>query len=267
MTQASAAFWRKFFGRLSGLLLLGIVLAVIDGMSAQIRQEFNLIEIVPGQRQVVNGPMPRMTASLRELIVDLSSEALSLNLEETYTGFWMGGSMWKGQVQVASGSPAGQYILGVRGPGEAEANPALVFKIRVFADAEDQRLQSLSYIHKFLGPHPFILAAWLLPCALLAGLGNFVVSQQLETALARDHKAEIYVVKTAPEGLLLTFGLGKDHGLSVGDRADILDEAGRVTTTARIQEVRPGSCTALAPAGSAVHIGSLAAVTPGPHRA
>jgi hypothetical protein len=262
MTVEQATRWRKISGRLNALLLLAVVLAILDGFSAQIQEEFNQIDLIAGQGRTVNGPMPRMAAALRELTVDLSSDALTLKLEDTYTGFWMGGSMWKGELSAAPGSPSGRHTLAVRGPGEAEAVPALAFKLRVWATDAEQRAASPSLVRRLLGPQPFVLAAWLLPCALLGGLLHFVGSQKLEAALAREGKAEVYVLKADPEGLLLTFGLGAAQGVEPGGEALILDDTGNPAAAALIRDVRPGSATALAPVGSPVRIGSLVQVRP-----
>lgn len=258
MTSSQAVAWRKLFGRVSGLFMVLIVLSLLDGMSAQIRNEFNTLQVLPGEKLPLNGPLPPKTARLEEVKVQTSSQALALTMGETHTGFWMGGEMWKGELTVAPDAPAGPQTVTVLGPEpETLPNPALTFKVVVFPTALDRRAQSASLVMKHLGQAPFVLAAWLLPCALLAGVFNFVFSCKLEAIQAREGKAEIYKLKRGPDGTVFTFGLGRDNGVRVGDTLVILDDQGRPSGQAQVQEVQAGSSVALAPEDTPARIGTL----------
>ena len=225
---------RNIASRCGGLCMAIIVLCVIDGLTSQLRQEFNTYDMLPGESMVVNGPMPVDTAEIKDMIIEGQRDAVQLHPESTYKGFWMGGFMWKGEAIAAKDAAAGKYTVTVRGATEEEPHPALTFTFRVYADATGLRANAASYVTRYVGFHPYATAAWLLPLAILCGLTVFFLAKKMERDMAARGKAEIYMIKRSPEGLQISFGLGKDHGVEPGALVCVQNEAGLTVGRARV---------------------------------
>lgn len=236
MTPARIRALRRSTGWMSALLLSAIALAVLDGLVSQARREFNTFDALPGQRLEANGPMPAGAADSAEVIVEGQSDEVRLELGETGTSFWFGGLMWRGTVVVDAVTEPGRYHLSLRGQQETVAAPDREYAVRVFADEAQLREHSTSYAVRFLGLHPFLLAGELLPLALLGMAGSFFLSKHLERAMAKEGKAEIYMVKKSPEGCLVSFSLGTIHGIRTGERLDILNENGLTVAQADVEQ-------------------------------
>ncbi len=234
MNEKAVGTLRSIASRCGGLCMAIIALCVIDGLTSQLRQEFNTYDMLPGESMVLNGPMPVDTAEIKDLIIEGEREAITLHPESTYKGFWMGGFMWKGEATAAKDAAAGKYTVTVRGETEEEPHAALTFTFRVYADAPGLRANAASYVTRYVGFHPYATAACLLPLAVLCGITVFFLAKKMERDMAARGKAEIYMIKRSPEGLQISFGLGKDHGVEPGALVCVQNEAGLTVGRAKV---------------------------------
>jgi hypothetical protein len=236
MTPQRTRIWRRTAGWLGALILSLIVLCVLDGLVSQARREYNAFDALPGQRVKATGPFPAGAGDLAAVIIDGNNETVRLRFEDSTKSFWFGGSLWRGVIEVGAQAAAGRYRLALRGPEEPVAKPNMEYTVRVFASPEEMRSHSTSYAIRFLDLHPFALAGSLFPFALLVMAGSFFLSKHMEQAMAKEGKAEIYMVKKSPEGCLVSFSLGTTHGIRPGDRMDILNENGLKVAQADVEQ-------------------------------
>jgi len=234
MNEKTVGTLRNVASRIGGLCMAIIVLCVIDGLTTQLRQEFNTFDLIPGESMVIGGPMPPEAKDINDLIIAGPLETIQFRPESTYKGFWMGGFMWKGEATAAKDAAAGKYTVTVRGEKEEKPHPSLTFTFRVYPDAPGLRANAASYVTRYVGFHPYSAAACLFPLALLCGLTVFFLAKKMERDMAARGKAEIYMIKRSPEGLQISFGLGRDHGVLPGASVCVQNEAGLTVGRAKV---------------------------------
>jgi hypothetical protein len=257
MNDTTAASLRNVASRLGGLCMAVIVLCLIDGLTSQLRQEFNTFDLLAGEAMVINGPMPPETTQLSELIIEGATDVVRIRPEEIYKGFWMGGVMWKGEARAAESAAAGRYTVSVRAAGEEKPNPALTFTFKIFADASGKRANAAALVVRYVGFHPYAVAAGLLPLAILCGLTVFFLAKKMERDMAARGKAEIYMIKRSPEGLQISFGLGRDHGVEPGALVCVQNEAGLTVGRARVTGSTETDSTAVLTGDGQAELGNL----------
>jgi hypothetical protein len=257
MNEKTVKMLRNVASRLGGLCMAIIVLCVIDGLTSQLRQEFNNFALLPGESMLVNGHMPPDTAEIKDLIIEGSLETIRFHPESTYKGFWMGGFMWKGEATAAENAAAGTYTVTVRGGKEEKTHSSMVFTFRVYPDAPSLRANAAALVVRYVGFHPYAVAAGLLPLAILCGLTVFFLAKKMERDMAARGKAEIYMIKRSPEGLQISFGLGRDHGVEPGALVCIHNEAGLVVGRAKVTGSTETDSTAVLAGDGLAELGNL----------
>jgi hypothetical protein len=226
-------------------LFVAIIVLLVDGLVASFKQAPNTVIVTSGASTVLSGPLPPTVKDHTELLVDSSPAGVKLAMEKTYKGFWLGGENWRAQLSVPPQTPAGDYGLTVRSPADKKILPQNAFTIRVFANAKALQAASPTYCMNFFGVQPFTLAASLTPAVLLVVACTFLFSKLLEQLMAREGKAEIYMLKRSPEGFMISFGLGADHGLKKGDQVDIINEQNLRIGAAEVVQCAGKDCVAL----------------------
>jgi hypothetical protein len=115
---------------------------------------------------------------------------------ETYKGFWMGGQMWRAALDADASCTAGRGVVTVvdilpfedkgKTAFAGKQNPALIFAVNIFADQATRQAADNSIIRRYTGLPAFGIAAAAIICALLAGLGNWLVFSTAEKLLAEN---------------------------------------------------------------------------------
>jgi hypothetical protein len=257
MSVRELARRRKLLGNAASLLFILVVLGLIDGLAAEMRGEFGRLDALPGQTLLINGPLPPAAQELGDIVVvtDAPAGDLKLTPNETYSGFWYGGGMWKGELAVSPAAKPGRYPLIVRGPGPEPINPALAFTVAVYPDQAALRRASPSVSMSLLGHSPFFLAAIITPFALaLAGAG-YAVSLRLSRLRARMGITEIYMCKNDPQGTLIGFDAPAGFSAPAGSEVTLLDETGREAGRAVVTQSEAKGIVALAPSALGVNHG------------
>jgi len=202
--------------------------------------------------------MPRDAETLDQLRMTSAEPALGLKLEETYSGFWLGGQLWRAEVSVPRDLAPGDYAISLSARNETSPKLTQQFTMRVFQDQKALDRASLSVITNRLGLSPFVLAALLLP----AGIGFGVVSTLLSRRLARTLRSlglgQLFRLQRTEEGLRVFYTLGAEDGLAVGDMMEILDPKGvDVLFTVPVATLRASDADSLLPEGSKAPISAL----------
>ncbi len=236
---------RTLAGKMAALFIVLMFVALFDGLVAQFRQPFNEYKVIPGNTVDINGPLVEEVQDLQELTYTSNSDDLQVSFTEIHRGFWLGGSMWRGKLQVSPHTPPGTYSLAVR-PKWASDKPPLLFRIIVYKDLLTMQQNSRSLIQRRAGVSPWVVAGLFLA---LMGLTLGVViylSGKLEKLLAYSGKAEIYRVEKLEGGYAIAFGLGTEHGVKIDDSVTILDPAGNQVGTAEVREAATKDSVGLA---------------------
>lgn len=199
------AFWqaarraRSFqhvLGLISGAFLAVALVALIDGLLAHMRAGADVLDLLPGQTITVSGPSALKNPVTSDLSARFTppSAPLAFSLDGFFAGYWFGNGMWRGQVAAASDATPGSYGLRVSFFG-ADSRAAQNFELVIHADEKARREASLSYIMRYAGFSPFILAAFCAALGVIFGAGTYYFGRLYAKTLGRMGMSEIFAQK------------------------------------------------------------------------
>jgi hypothetical protein len=243
MNLSQASRYRSLAGRAGFLAGILLVLAMLDVVIAHHRTEFNVMHVLPGQVEPIDGPLAEKTA-VEDLTYQSDAPDLKVAFDETHTGFWLGGQMWRGKLLVGREIQPGKYTLSVRPKDPVSDRRPLVYRVTVYPDYASWRENSKSYLTRYCGLSPW----WVIACSFgsLALLGGFIflMSGRVDALLAQGGKAEVYRVRRVPNGYEIGFGLGTDHGVQPGAKLALFNQDGQLL--GRIEVVEASARDAVA---------------------
>ncbi len=259
MRHTQLAAWRNLAGWLGTLCLFLVLACLIDGSQAGGRKDPNVNEILAGQEIKISGPMPRDAETLEHLLLRSDEPALGLRLEETFSGFWMGGQLWRAEVRIPRDLPPGDYAVSLSARNETSPKHTQFFTMRVFRDQKALDGSSLSVVTSRLGLSPFVLAALLLPVGIAFGVLSTLLSRRLARTLRGLGLGQLFRLQRTEEGGLRVFyTLGAQDGLAATDTVEILDPRGeRVLFTLPVATLRATDADSLLPEGARAPISAL----------
>ena len=184
------------------------------------------MHVLPGQVEPIDGPLAEKT-KVEELTYQSDSPDLKVSFDETHTGFWLGGQMWRGKLLVGRELKPGKYALLVKPKDPVSDRPPLVYRVNVYADKKAWRQSSKSYLIRYCDLSPWWVIAASFGSLILLGGFIFLISGRIDALMAQSGKAEVYQVSRAPNGYEIKFGLGTDHGVQPGSRLSLYDQDGR----------------------------------------
>ncbi|MDL2275504.1 hypothetical protein LJC22_05220 [Desulfosarcina sp. OttesenSCG-928-G10] len=276
----------RFIGRISMVMFLIAVFSVVDGLQMLVRQEFNRIDLLPGETVLMSGMLPADAKTHEDLVIRIDgASGLSFTPLETYKGFWMGGHMWRAELSAASGMKPGEVTITIvdiiKPDASAEdskdvrdrsilyggqQNPALVHTITIWASEKERRAANHSILYRLLGISPFGMAGFCLLLALVTGLTNWLVFGQAEKALAVHAVFVVHGVKqmaiaarqalpgqvlAATSGLRVAF-FHLDVPVTPGEPVILMDREGQERARGRILDIDKARAHALFPEDTVV---------------
>jgi hypothetical protein len=227
MDFASLYLKRKITGQVGALVLCLALALAVDGMIAGGRKDPRAFDLVPGQSLVLSDVMPRGAAKLEDLRLEANDPRLAPRFTETFSGFWLGGTMWRATLDIPSGLPLGEYALSLDYQNGTQASPRQAFTVRVRQNAAEVRAASLSLTTRLLGVSAYGLAALMLPLALLPMAVSYVLSRKISLCLRQQGMAEVYRAMATPEGQRIYFSLPPGQALPLEGLVAVLDERGK----------------------------------------
>jgi len=246
MTLEQAQQWRTLAGKLVALLIILMFATLFEGLVAKFRQPFNEYEVLPGEVVDMNGPLAEEIHNLQDLTYSSNSKHLQVSFTETRKGFWLGGPMWQGKLQVSPLTPPGKYTLAVRPKQGISDKPPLQFQIVVYPDSLSLQQNSRSFIQRYLGVSPWVVVSLFLALIALTLGAVFFLAGKIEKLMAQSGMAEIYKVERRDGGYAIAFGLGTGHGVSPGDQVTVLDPEGNYLGIAQVEKSSAQDSVALA---------------------
>lgn len=257
MTERRLVRLRASLGWLAALCCLCAALGLADSFVESFRTGPNTYAVLAGGTEHLSGPMPPDITDAAALRVRIDHPGLRLTMTTQSQGFWFGNRMWQAEVAVAPDAPSGDAPIVIQDPNADASAPVQAFVIRVFPDTASLEAASNSHFHRLLGLRPLTFAAASAIGAILAGLLVFLTSKRLEALWAREGKAVVYMIKKTPDGLLISFGLGTNHGLSPGATVAVADESGLPMATASVVRCAAADASALVREGGTASLGNL----------
>lgn len=254
--------WQTWTGRMGAFLCLLLFLVIIDALVSRFREPPNFFSGLPGDRLAVSGPLAEKVEQIGELTYQIKSEDIQLEFKSIQTGYWLGGYLWNGYLNLSPNALPGDYQLTVRPKNSPPEKPSSRLQIRVYQNLSELRQNSKSYLKRSLG-----LAAWqaglflLVSIAIVFGL-VYYLSQKTENLLAAQGKAEVYRIRKGETGFQVFFGLGSRQGIRAGNSLTLIDHQGRIVGSITVGEVFENYSTALAEPELNVQPGFIIARSP-----
>ena len=226
---------RVILGRLCLFVSIIAMVSVLDGLTAAHRKPDNDLDIITGRSFKITGNVYGNVKKAGDIGVVSDSTELTLNFDEDiFSGYFLGVEMWRAELKAGSALKPGKYHLKLIPPDLPEIKPEdrqkldalLAYTVNVYADAKAQRQGSLSLINRYTGVSPWFTAIGFFLAAVSTGAWIFVISGKIEADLAEQGFAEIYRVIKNAGGLEIFFGLGKCHGLEVGEKIGLFNTSG-----------------------------------------
>ncbi|KAF0180795.1 MAG: hypothetical protein FD164_1654 [Nitrospirae bacterium] len=235
---------RKHARKIGALFFIFIFVCLLDACVANLREPMHVYNVLPGQTVGVNGPVDPKIKHASELAQTSPSDKVMLAIEETKSGYFLGGNMWTGTVTVTKDAPPGAYDIAVFPKGETDPKKHFVFRAVVHKDYASLRGSFVSIIQRNTGVAPWLAALFCLLSAGLTMAAVFLMSKKIEALLATQGKAEIYRIVHGDNVNEIAFGLGSRHGLQPEARVVLLDAEGRQRGTAVVKKVFEGDSLA-----------------------
>ena len=184
-----------------------------------------------------------------------NTREIRLVFEAVQTGFWLGGYLWNGILDVDPRIQPGEYTLTVQDKKRPGIKPGTLFHVEVHKDLRHLNQKSKSFFLKTLGISPWLVALFIIPFVMIIFGIVFFLSHKIEMLLADQGEAEVYRVRKGDKGYEIFFGLGSKQGINPGSCLTILDKQGGVVGSITPQEIFEGH--------SIARVGSEMTVNPG----
>lgn len=252
---------QKCLGWVSGVLLAIALVALFDGLLAQMRTGTNELNILPGQGITLSGPAVLKNPLNSDVLARFNpaDAPLSFELEGFFTGYWFGNGMWRGQVRAAKEAGEGSFSLRIAFRG-ASAQTAQNYVFNVYENAEAMREASLSIFRRWFNINPFLLAATCGILGILTGLATYFFGRRYALCLATLGLAEIARASEADGGIWCLSP--RNVAPLPGNVRMILDTDGSLIGEARCGEWHKGRLHLTMLDGNHVPAGALVCLTP-----
>ncbi|MCL1981043.1 MAG: hypothetical protein FWG62_08225 [Proteobacteria bacterium] len=218
------------------MLLVGALLSLADALVGGIGGSHGIIELIPGTRYQISGPMPPRTDALKDFVFEGQPEDGSIRIqpEAVFTGYWLGGSMWRGHIVIGPDAQEGDRVLMVKDRFGEKQNPALVFRVQVWPDQDALLSHSPSFLTRKTRHSPYLFAVSLALGGMLAGGANFLFGRLWTRHLAHHNCGEIYKLQRRGQEIEITCELPCGDLLHPGMECAIYRASGQRLCSAQI---------------------------------
>lgn len=256
--------WQRRTGLVAMVLLAGALLALADALVGGLGGSQGLIELTPGSHYQISGPMPPRTEEIKEFVIDGQPSDGSVRLlpEAVFSGYWFGGSMWRGVIEVADTARESSSVIAIKDRFGEKQNPALVFKVQIWPDEATLNAHASSFITRKTGLSPYSFAVGFALAGLVAAAANFILGRLWARHLATHHCGEIYKLRRTERGTEITCELQCADILRPGMESAIYRTTGEYLCPATIAQCEPEGVLMLVNHSDLVHLGDIACAFP-----
>jgi hypothetical protein len=226
--EPGLANWQRMSGILAMILLIAALAAFVDAMVGGLQGNSGTIELIPDSRFLISGPMPPKTEAIADFVIEgqPSDDSLRLIPEAIFSGYWFGGSMWRGVIVVDPYAREGNYTIAVKDRYGEKQNPALVFSVRIWPDLATQTAHSPSFLTRKTGASPFLFAAVFLICGIVAGGVTFILGWLWTRHLSSRDCGEIYILRSVNQETEITCELQRPLAVKTGNSCTLYSRSG-----------------------------------------
>lgn len=253
MNISQAHQLRKVLGWITAGLLCAALLSLADALTAGFKNGTREFQATPGTVIPISAPLPPGAEKIEDMRIHGGGEGVTMVPEGLFSGFWLGGNMWKGSIKVELDAKPGKRTFSLEGPPDVDAvrpPQPLAFQVTIYRNARAQRQASASFLTRELEVNPFAASLFCLLLAVPGGGAVFLLSRRIERLLTLEGIALVYMVKETEEGPVIAFSLGSDQGIYPGKRVRIMGPDGRTVGEAQVTASTSGDATARIVSGS-----------------
>lgn len=216
---------KKFLEKLSILFIFMLIISFFDGCVNKLLHPPNILNLLPGQSVLVNAPLEKKVDGVHELTYTATSENIKLEFKEIYSGFWLGGTEWRGVLTVNPHTKPGEYqvIIQIK---DFESKRPFIFFVKVYQNIEELRKSSMSLIKKTLGISPWIFFIISFLLFLITIFSILMFSNKIEAVMSANGQAEVFFIKKRDLVTEIGFGLGTKNNLKSGDVLSLYTDKG-----------------------------------------
>lgn len=187
---------QKYSGFLAMIFFAATFFSLIDGMRTGFLGPGD-IRLVPGDQYAISGPMPPRTEHIQDFVISGLPVDGSIRLvpQEIFTGYWLGGGMWRGHFLVEAAQP-GDYTINVKDKFGERQNPALIFKITIFSDSADRQAHSPSRIYRWTGFRAYWFSAGFAAVGFVFSGLTYLFGRKWSNILFQRGCGEVFRLKT-----------------------------------------------------------------------
>ncbi len=256
--------WQQRAGLLAMVLLVAALLSLADALVGGLKGSKGVIELIPGDSFAISGPMPPRTEAIRDFVIDGEPADGSVRLIPTtvFSGFWFGGAMWRGTIEIGLEARAGRYLIRVKDQHGENQNPALVFSIQIWPNRTERNAHSPSFLTRTTGHSPFAFALLFTIIGLIAGIANFLFGHFWSRHLAAYRCGEIFKLHHTEHGTEVTCEFPADMSIRPGMRCAIYRPSGEAICQAQVSTLANNEVVLLADAPDVVRLGDVACLSP-----
>lgn len=184
---------QRFLGYVSGIFLFIALIALFDGLSAEMRKGSNAFDLLKGGEISISGPSALKNPVNSDIAYTFTPKdaPLKFELDGFYTGYWFGNGMWRGKIIANENADSGKYHLRIFFKGAA-GQGAQNYELHVFNDQAALRAASYSFIFRYTDFNPFILAAISGIFGIVLGILTYYFGRRYLAFLKKLGLAEIY---------------------------------------------------------------------------
>ncbi len=244
MQLQQARRWRRLIGKIGMLCFFLALVAVLDGLVAKFFEPTNVFQVLPGEEVAVNGPLPETIKQPEQLTYSSDPPGLTVTFDTIHSGYFLGGNMWRGRLAVGADQRPGKYTVSIRPRDYPPDKPAYLLRVVVHPDVRSQRSTYYSWLRRHTGYSPYLFALALLPGIGFAFAALFFLGRRIDALEAAQGLAEIYYAKRQEGIWQLSFGMGSHHGVTVGERIQVVDAQGNYIGSGQVTEVTDTDATA-----------------------
>ena len=265
---ARYVLWQKRAGLVAMVALAGALLALADALVGGLSGAQGQIELIPGSRYEISGPMPPRTEAIKDFVIDGQPADGSVRLlpETVFSGYWFGGNMWRGVIEVAETARESTSVIAVKDRFGEKQNPALVFKVQIWPDQATSNAHSSSFLTRKTGYSPYFFAVGLALTGLIAAGCNFLSGRLWARHLARHNCGEIYKLRQTEQATEITCELHCAGVLKPGMQAAIYRPSGEYLSPATIALCEPHDIVMRVNLPNQVRLGDVACAFPHPEK-
>ena len=260
---AGFVLWQRRAGILAMVCLVSALLALADALVGGFGGSHGVIQLIPDNRYQISGPMPPKTEAIKDFIIDGQPGDGSVRLvpETIFSGYWLGGSMWRGDIVVEPFAREGSFVISVRDKFGEKQNPALVFTIKVWPDQATRNVNSPSFLTRTTGRSPYVFAVGLALCGFAAGGANFLLGWLWSRHLAAHNCGEIYKLQRTERGTEITCELHDGDTLRPGMEGAVYRPSGERLCSAIVASCENNEVLMLVSEPELVRLGDVGCVS------